>query len=316
MKKVTRVVALAVLAVVSLAWLSVLSIHGPQAIRTSWEVAKLKLSGRAAYLSWGQVLWYVVPDGLRSSSMRPLRFGWACMRAPVRVLKAGSGSCSTQWETPLGHFWGNADEGEHLAFLSDEELTGAVYNRPPVAVRQGDVVIDGGAHIGTFSRFAFNHGARKVIAFEPDPSNAECLKRNFEEELGDARMVLVQKALWDRSGVLNLMHGTHSGATKVSEATGLGEGLVPATTIDDALAELKLDRVDFIKLDIEGAERHAMAGAARTLGRFGPRMVLCTYHLPGDAVKITETVLRLRPSYWVFATFEQAYFYEEGGGGR
>jgi len=181
-----------------------------------------------------------------------------------------------------------------------------------VAVQRGDVVIDGGAHVGTFSRFALNKGNRKVIAFEPDLRNVECLKRTFGEELGQGRLVLIQKALWSSPGNLDLRRGLNSAQSWVSEGAARPGESVPATTIDEAVKELNLDRVDFIKLDIEGAERRAMAGARETLRQFAPRMVLCTYHLPDDPVKITETVLRLRPSYWVFATAEQAYFYEGG----
>jgi len=312
MKRVAKIAALGVLALLSLGWLLLISVQGPQAVQITWQLVKLKVSGRASYLTWGQVLWHVVPSGLRTLRMAPIQSAEACWRVPVRMVKRGSGPCGTQWETPLGLFWAGAEDGHLLAHLVHEELWLAVYKCPPVAVRQGDVVVDGGAHIGTFSRFALGEGARKVVAFEPDPQNVECLKRNFEEELGAGRLVVVQKALWSSSGNLDLMRGLNSAQSAVTErGHGLGEP-VPATTIDEALKELKLDRVDFIKLDIEGAERQAMAGAADTLRRFAPRMVLCTYHLPDDAVKITETVLRLEPRYWVFATAEQAYFYEGG----
>ena len=281
-------------------------------MRNAWELWRLKVSGRAPYIRWGQVLWYVVPSQLHPSWMVPIQNLEACLRVPVRMVKEAGGPCGVQWETPLGRFWAGGDDGHLLAHLIHEELWEAVYNRPPVAVQRGDVVIDGGAHVGTFSRFALNKGNRKVIAFEPDLRNVECLKRTFGEELGQGRLVLIQKALWSSPGNLDLRRGLNSAQSWVSEGAARPGESVPATTIDEAVKELNLDRVDFIKLDIEGAERRAMAGARETLRQFAPRMVLCTYHLPDDPVKITETVLRLRPSYWVFATAEQAYFYEGG----
>ena len=47
--------------------------------------------------------------------------------------------------------------------------------------------------------------------------------------------------------------------------------------------ELKLDRVDFIKFDIEGAEHQALRGARETLRRLRPRLAMSAYHLPDDA---------------------------------
>ena len=50
------------------------------------------------------------------------------------------------------------------------------------------------------------------------------------------------------------------------------------TTIDDFVKGNNLSRVDFIKADIEGFERHMLAGAQETLARFSPKLELCTYN--------------------------------------
>jgi hypothetical protein len=60
---------------------------------------------------------------------------------------------------------------------------------------------------------------------------------------------------------------------------------------------LNLPRVDFIKMDIEGAEVPALQGAAGTLARFRPRMSISTEHYPDDAAKITQVVRSAVPSY-------------------
>ena len=75
---------------------------------------------------------------------------------------------------------------------------------------------------------------------------------------------------------------------------------MPLTTFDKLVAELKLDRVDFVKMDIEGAERNAVLGAKETLRRFKPRMALCVYHRPEDPVAIPRAVLDLAPGYHVY----------------
>ena len=57
---------------------------------------------------------------------------------------------------------------------------------------------------------------------------------------------------------------------------------LPLTTIDAIVDDLRLERVDFIKLDIEGAEREALEGAKATLTRFRPRLAVATENLPDD----------------------------------
>ena len=84
---------------------------------------------------------------------------------------------------------------------------------------------------------------------------------------------------------------------------------MPAVTIDETVEHLGLDRVDFVKMDIEGSERYALKGAHRTLSRFGPRMALCIYHREDDRELIPQIVLEARPSYRVDTTRDQAYFY-------
>ena len=72
---------------------------------------------------------------------------------------------------------------------------------------------------------------------------------------------------------------------------------VPLTTIDKIVAELGLPRVDFIKMDIEGAEANALAGARDTLTRFKPRLAIAAEHKPDDEVDIPRAVRSLRADY-------------------
>ena len=74
---------------------------------------------------------------------------------------------------------------------------------------------------------------------------------------------------------------------------------VPVTTIDKIVADLHLPRVDFIKMDIEGSEKPALAGAAQTLVRYHPRLSIATEHLPDDAVAIPRVVRSLVADYQV-----------------
>ncbi|GHT01861.1 hypothetical protein AGMMS50276_30860 [Synergistales bacterium] len=72
---------------------------------------------------------------------------------------------------------------------------------------------------------------------------------------------------------------------------------IETTTIDDFVEENGLERVDFIKADIEGYERHMLKGAAKTLKRFAPKLALCTYHLLDDPEVMERFIKEANPVY-------------------
>jgi hypothetical protein len=72
---------------------------------------------------------------------------------------------------------------------------------------------------------------------------------------------------------------------------------VPLTTIDMAVSALKLDRVDFIKLDIENAEANALRGALQTLARHSPRV----------AVALENSKTRVAYGHEVIGAMQQAF---------
>ena len=74
---------------------------------------------------------------------------------------------------------------------------------------------------------------------------------------------------------------------------------VPLTTIDLLVARLKLPRVDFIKMDIEGAEQKALAGAKSVMSIYRPRMALCTDHTLTDPVAVPMLARRAWYEYRV-----------------
>jgi len=78
------------------------------------------------------------------------------------------------------------------------------------------------------------------------------------------------------------------------------EVLLPLVPVDSLVNELSLPWVDFIKMDIEGAERNALRGAARTIRRWKPRMSIATENLVDDSEVLPDTVLRISPDYQVF----------------
>lgn len=206
------------------------------------------------------------------------------------------------WSTPNGEVWAPAGDHDGVLGVMHEENQD-IYDQGPVTVQSGDVVLDVGAHIGLFSVVALKRGALLVVAIEPAPSTIECLRRNLAAEIAQGRVIVVPKGVMERAGTMDMhvFHDWNSGMNSFSIEweKGLPVMHLPVTTIDAVVDDLKLTKVDFIKMDIEGAERHALSGAQLTIAKFRPRMNIASYHLADDATVIPKTVLAAFPAYRV-----------------
>lgn len=126
----------------------------------------------------------------------------------------------------------------------------------------GDTVIDVGAGIGTelavLSQMVGRDG--RVIAIEADPVAFRRL-RKLNESLGLVNTTLVQSAVAHFEGELFLTQddadaiGNHLTESQTPDAIR-----VPVTTLDHLVASLRLEKVDYVKMNIEGAERDALKG--------------------------------------------------------
>ena len=271
----------------------------------SWRlnILRLKAVGRLPALSWFTVVGGMAPQG-------PVVRMQSLTTGNVRLKDAaGDSPCAYLWETSIGDFWGRFTDEPLLELLLREHVVHKFYLNEIVNISEGDLVIDVGGHLGTFTRLALESGARKIVVFEPEPTNVLCLKRTFEKEILERTVVLIEAAAWDETTNLRFQvaDADNSGTGQVATQ---GEIEVPAVTIDDTVADRDLDRVDFIKMDIEGAERHAVAGAHDTIARFAPRMALSAYHEPDDPEVISKLVLSARPTYQMKDAKAYLYFYE------
>jgi FkbM family methyltransferase len=269
------------------------------------KVLTLKAGGRLSMLTWGEVFAGVAPanhDPMLNLLISELVTG------DVRFNRFENCQCPILWDTPMGSFWGRLEDGNSLEILVSEQVRRNIYGTGIAHVKPGDVVLDLGAHLGLFTRAALQGGAEVVVAFEPDPSNIDCFKRTFKDELARKKVILVEAAAMDREGVVNFeaAPGGNAGASRVAER---GQLQVRAITIDDTVRRLGLEKVHFIKMDIEGSERYALAGAGRTLALHAPRMALCIYHREDDPQILPKLVRDLQPNYRMQITSSQAYFF-------
>lgn len=143
--------------------------------------------------------------------------------------------------------------------------------------------MDVGAHIGYYSLWAATIvGPRgHVISIEPNPQTLPKLKGNIEAS--NARMVSVWPvACADKESTLQFYAapGSNTGESSFSKENASQEGAAPmaysvqARPLDAIVKEAKLERVDVIKIDVEGAEFEVLQGASKTLDTFRPVLII------------------------------------------
>ncbi len=191
------------------------------------------------------------------------------------------------WNTPQGQFrYTGPFTGLDAFVLAEEELD--IYRT--YRIKPGFVVLDCGANVGTFTRRALNRGAAKVVAIEISADAQEGLRRTFANEIREGKVIVYPKGVWDKETDLDLR-----GDSVVLPRDGSPLRL-PVTTIDKIVSELHLASVDFIKMDIEGAEKNALRGARATLAKYSPVMAISAEHLADDMVSIPAVMNELAPS--------------------
>lgn len=176
------------------------------------------------------------------------------------------------------------------------------YFHPLASPQRGDVVIDGGVSADPGATLAFAKAvgkSGKVYSFEPDPAALEALP----DSVGQGENIRLE----------SLAFSDYVGATEFCKCDGgasfmVGQSkkipytedvcLVDVTTIDRYVRQMGIPRVDFIKLDIEGAELGALKGATYVIQTWAPKLAICLYHNDDeDAWRIADYINEIMPQY-------------------
>lgn len=197
-----------------------------------------------------------------------------------------------------------------LNILSKKE---GPYQTEKVCVNRGDIVIDAGANIGLFSLVSLAMGASKVYAFEPQIDIIDrYLSKNIDFNNGTEIIKIIPQALDSIKGIKDIYYSKFShvaASIVIHENEQLCAGQVQCIDLDSWVLDNKISKIDFIKADIEGAERYMLIGATNVLKNMAPRLAICTYHFADDKDILEEIILKANPNYIIHHSSHKLYAY-------
>jgi FkbM family methyltransferase len=184
-------------------------------------------------------------------------------------------------------------------------------------VARESVCLDIGANIGVISLALSSLAtAGHVYCFEAGSRNHAFLVRNLKiNRVRNA--TALRLAVYDRAGEIELSYVDDFAGAAFSSSTGYGDPrgereTVRCVTIDDWVEHRGLARLDFIKIDVEGAEVKALTGGVRTLSKFQPSLIteLNTWCLKEYFGSSAEELFQL-----LHSTYPNIFVIRRGDGG-
>lgn len=184
--------------------------------------------------------------------------GWSRTVGTPRVARFANGS--RLWVAPgmtgaTGNLYAGLHEFEDMAFVLH-------------ALRPSDLFVDVGANVGSYTVLAGAAIGARSVAFEPVPSTFAHLRRNVELNRMQARTTLHQAGVGREAGVLHFSADEDTTNHVVAEGSGI---TVPVVRLDDLVQE---DGPAVLKMDVEGWETEALAGAHQFLASASPRALV------------------------------------------
>ncbi|WP_289181075.1 FkbM family methyltransferase, partial [Helicobacter japonicus] len=171
--------------------------------------------------------------------------------------------------------------------------------RNMIFAQSGDYVIDGGACYGDtalyFSHLVGKNG--KVFSFEFMEENIEIFHKNMALNPQYDNITLVKRPLYVDSHTFVSFSGASWSATIMADKQNKQDATFQTISIDEFVEQNKIPKIDFIKLDIEGAELNALKGGAKSIKKFRPKLAICLYHSYADYVDIPIFLHELLPNY-------------------
>jgi len=183
--------------------------------------------------------------------------------------------------------------------------------------KNGDIVVDVGAHIGKYSLIASKmvgpYG--KVVAIEAHPNNYEILKKNITlNKL--TNVIALNFAVSSKEAMVKLYEPGQEQGFTIYNTIMTGRKMsnnpnyvkVHAKTLDSVLLENAIKEVNWIKIDVEGAELEVLRGALNTLSNSRSLSILIEIHnLGADQRNLYEPIIELLKLNNYSVVFEKSY---------
>jgi len=173
-------------------------------------------------------------------------------------------------------------------FLPHLNLTEAQRKSRFLDIKEGDIVVEGVAFIGLYamqlSKLVGQHG--KVIAIEAIKENFDILKKNIESN-HIKNIIPVNNALWNEKKKISFFRNSKQVASFTSELVDTKNTYdVDANTLDNILEEININKVDFVRLQINGAELKALSGMHNVMTQYPQMLIAAPYTLEGNSTRI------------------------------
>lgn len=165
----------------------------------------------------------------------------------------------------------------------------------------GDYVVDAGANIGLFSIIASKRVSNtgKVFAFEPLDKITSVLKENIANN--NCENIITEKfILGENTKDVDFYYNlekNYNASSSIIKGNDDQVVTLKQITLDEYVEINKIEKIDFIKADIEGSERNLLRGAENTIKKFSPKLAIRTYHLPDDKEVLLKIVKDFNPKY-------------------
>lgn len=202
-----------------------------------------------------------------------------------------------------GLLWCDRGKGteDYLGPSRHEDELGPILER---LVPEGGVVLEVGAHVGHWTlRLAPRAGA--IVAVEANPDTVSVLRRNLAiNDIGNVQVVNV--AAWDSQTTLRLEDPNGHVAGGSTRTLPDGEGTIPAVRLDEVI---ETERLDLVKLDVEGADLHALRGMRGLLEAHRPVLFIECHDYAGyyERADLEATLTDLGYTWEIAHTYQSIW---------
>lgn len=188
--------------------------------------------------------------------------------------------------------------------FDDFDQNPSSYNHPKLDYENATWIVDAGAAEGFFSIFALQHSMAHVYSIEPLLLMRDALSKTLHQ-IDKNRFSIISAGLSEKSGFAEIeLNNSHICDSKIipldlcasNEKTN---GIVEIFTLDELATQYKFGAGGVIKMDIEGFEMSALAGASNLLRTHKPQLAIAVYHDLDNAKLCASLIKEANPAYQI-----------------